>query len=111
MTVEADAVVIVACDGRDAALTDETDRFVRLGAVADEIAEVIDRIRRLSGDRREDRFSGGTVAVQVGEDGDPGRHPALLPLVTVAGAGTNAGAHAPQGKEGNERGDVAPVLA
>ena len=50
------------------------DRLVRLGAIADEIAEVIDRIRRLGVDRRQDGFRRGAVAVQVGEDGDASGH-------------------------------------
>ena len=43
-------------------------------AVADQIAEVIDGIGGHSIDRREDRFGGGAVAVQIGEDGDAGGH-------------------------------------
>ena len=74
VAVEADPVVVVAHDRRDAALADQLDRLVRPRAVADQVAEAVDGIRRLGIDRGEHRFGGGAVAVQVGEDGDPGRH-------------------------------------
>src|SRR5215207_8869794 len=72
--IEADPVVVVAHDGRDVALADESDRLVRLGAVADEIPQVIDGIQMLDIDGGQDRFGRGAIAVQVAEDGDAGGH-------------------------------------
>src|SRR5918993_2346059 len=55
IAIETHPIVVVAHDGRDAALADETDCLVRHCAIADEISQVIDRIRHLSIDRRQDR--------------------------------------------------------
>src|SRR5918995_2353602 len=109
--IEPDPVVVVAHDGGDAALADEVDRLVRLGAIADQVSQVIDRIRRLSIDRRQDCFGRSAIAMQIREDGNAGRHDTLLPLITVAGAGPDTGAYPSQGQEGHECRDVAPAQA
>src|SRR4051812_17366522 len=70
------AIGVIAHDGRNAALTDEGNRFIRSGAIAGQIAEVIDRIRLCGVDGSQNRFCGGTVAEHVREDGDTGRHEA-----------------------------------
>src|SRR5215213_2311486 len=74
IAIEADPVIVVTHDGRDATLADQRDRLIRSRAVADQVAQVVDRIRRLDIDRGQDRFGGGTVAVQIAEDGDAGGH-------------------------------------
>src|SRR5215204_2766813 len=74
IAIEADPVIVVAHDGRDATLADQRDRLIRSRAVADQVAQVVDRIRRFRVDRREHHFGCDAVAVQITEDGDAGGH-------------------------------------
>jgi hypothetical protein len=70
LEVARDRVVVVAVDRRDAALLDQRAHFVRMGAVADQIAAAVDPLDAELLDARERRLERRQVAVDVGDDGD-----------------------------------------
>jgi hypothetical protein len=74
--VARNGVVVVAVDGGDAALFDQTADLVRVRAVADQIPAAANGVHVGPLDRLQNRLQGGHVGVDVGDDGDP-IHPAI----------------------------------
>src|SRR5215217_7413538 len=74
ITVEPDAIIVVAHDGRDIALSNEADRLIWTCPITDQVTETMDGIRGPSSDRLENGCCGGAIAMQIGEDGDAGAH-------------------------------------
>jgi hypothetical protein len=70
LEVAGDRVVVVSVDGRDAALFDQLADFVRVRAVSDQVAAVIDSLCPQRIDSLERGLERRKVGVRVGDDGD-----------------------------------------
>jgi hypothetical protein len=82
LEVAGDRVVVVSVDGRDAALFDQLADFVRVRAVSDQVAAVVDSLRPQLIDSLERGLEGRKVGVRVGDDCDA----QTLSLISAAGA-------------------------
>lgn len=80
--VAGDCVVVVSVDGRDAALFDQLADFVRVRAVSDQVAAVIDGLRPQLIDSLERGLERRKIGVRVGDDCDA----QTSSLISAAGA-------------------------
>ena len=76
--VARDRVVVVAVDGRDAALLDQRADLVGVRAVADQVAAAVDTRDAELLDALERRLQCGEVGVDVGDDSDALAHAAPM---------------------------------
>src|SRR4051794_15098467 len=107
-----DDQIVVARQADRAVLAGELDAFLRLGAVADEVAQAPDLLHALALGVLEDGLEGRKVPVDIRDERDPARHglgclprladysslgmkghPAGLPLAVLGAGGAAGGCH------------------